>query len=298
MAYYYTAEPGNAVPLKSCASPKIHACGSPVKERGYHLTTSDDARPTVPSTKYPRVHRKPHGGPKTNWVLSTKYTDSETGLIYYGYRYYHPETGRWASRDPIAERGGRNLYGFVRNSPVIFTDYQGYGLNDPPSSLPTGCCDGKPYVSEWSCCCNKKILSKTPVVTGVKLCHGYIKGDKIFDLISAHTYVQCGDKGFGFYSKAHDEGKCAGKAFCDDGVIHDDDDKVYPETPNPKDGAGYAKCEDVKLSPCEYDIDAYKACVCSFSSGKTPYYLIGWNCGTFADYVISSCKDKAKKDCK
>jgi RHS repeat-associated protein len=225
-------------------------------------------------------------------------TTTVSGVHYYGYRYYQPEIGRWANRDPIAERGGRNLYGFVRNSPVIFTDYQGYGLNDPPSSLPTGCCDGKPYVSEWSCCCNKKILSKTPVVTGVKLCHGYIKGDKIFDLISAHTYVQCGDKGFGLYSKAHDEGKCAGKAFCDDGVIHDDDDKVYPETPNPKDGAGYAKCEDVKLSPCEYDIDAYKACVCSFSSGKTPYYLIGWNCGTFADYVISSCKDKAKKDCK
>ena len=111
MAYYYTAEPGNAVPLKSCASPKIHACGSPVKERGYHLTTSDDARPTVPSTKYPRVHRKPHGGPKTDWVLSTKYTDSETGLLYYGYRYYQSESGRWASRDPVTEEAFRVLPG-------------------------------------------------------------------------------------------------------------------------------------------------------------------------------------------
>jgi len=37
--------------------------------------------------------------------FSTKYTDEETGLLYYGYRYYVPETGRWGSRDPIEEPG-------------------------------------------------------------------------------------------------------------------------------------------------------------------------------------------------
>ena len=41
-----------------------------------------------------------------------------TGLYYYGYRYYDPETGRWLNRDPIEERGGVNLYGFVGNDPV------------------------------------------------------------------------------------------------------------------------------------------------------------------------------------
>jgi RHS repeat-associated protein len=50
--------------------------------------------------------------------FSTKYTDGETGLVYYGYRYYAPEMGRWLSRDPIAETGGVNLYGFVRNDAV------------------------------------------------------------------------------------------------------------------------------------------------------------------------------------
>jgi RHS repeat-associated protein len=34
---------------------------------------------------------------------------------YYGYRYYHPQTGRWINRDPIEEDGGLNLYGFVGN---------------------------------------------------------------------------------------------------------------------------------------------------------------------------------------
>ena len=33
--------------------------------------------------------------------FSTKYTDDETGLVYYGYRYYSPGLGRWLSRDPI-----------------------------------------------------------------------------------------------------------------------------------------------------------------------------------------------------
>ena len=39
-------------------------------------------------------------------------------LCYYGYRYYDPVTGRWPSRDPIEERGGMNLYGFVGNNGV------------------------------------------------------------------------------------------------------------------------------------------------------------------------------------
>ena len=50
--------------------------------------------------------------------FSTKLLDSEVTtapLYYYGYRYYDPLTGRWPSRDPIEERGGVNLYGFVGN---------------------------------------------------------------------------------------------------------------------------------------------------------------------------------------
>ena len=38
------------------------------------------------------------------FVGSTKFCDWETGLLYYGYRYYDPLTGRWPSRDPIGEK--------------------------------------------------------------------------------------------------------------------------------------------------------------------------------------------------
>jgi RHS repeat-associated protein len=57
--------------------------------------------------------------------FSTKYTDDETGLVYYGYRYYSPMLGRWGNRDPIEEDGGDNLYAFVSGSPVSSIDLLG-----------------------------------------------------------------------------------------------------------------------------------------------------------------------------
>jgi len=57
--------------------------------------------------------------------FSSKYLDDETGLYYYGYRYYDPATGRWLSRDPIGESGGLMLYGFANNNGVNLVDFLG-----------------------------------------------------------------------------------------------------------------------------------------------------------------------------
>jgi RHS repeat-associated protein len=57
--------------------------------------------------------------------FSTKYTDGETALVYYGYRYYSPELGRWPSRDPIGERGGHNVVAFVQNQSLGKLDFLG-----------------------------------------------------------------------------------------------------------------------------------------------------------------------------
>ena len=46
----------------------------------------------------------------------------------YGFRYYIPVSGRWASRDPIGEEGGINLYGFVGNNGVRYRDMLGQAL--------------------------------------------------------------------------------------------------------------------------------------------------------------------------
>jgi RHS repeat-associated protein len=57
--------------------------------------------------------------------FSTKYQDDETDLLYYGYRFYNASTGRWLSRDPLGQRGGSNLYGFVRGNPITRFDARG-----------------------------------------------------------------------------------------------------------------------------------------------------------------------------
>jgi RHS repeat-associated protein len=68
--------------------------------------------------------------------FSTKYEDDESDLLYYGYRYYKPSTGTWVNRDPIAEKGGINLYGFSRNDSVNHIDHLGLAYT-PPTVL--GC---------------------------------------------------------------------------------------------------------------------------------------------------------------
>lgn len=65
------------------------------------------------------------GGMSPPVGFSTKYEDIETGLYYFGHRFYDPEAGRWLSRDPIEESGGVNLYGFVGNNGVNRWDYLG-----------------------------------------------------------------------------------------------------------------------------------------------------------------------------
>ena len=57
--------------------------------------------------------------------FSTKYYDAETGLYYYGYRFYAPTLMRWLNRDPIGENGDINQYMFVKNTPLQKVDSKG-----------------------------------------------------------------------------------------------------------------------------------------------------------------------------
>jgi RHS repeat-associated protein len=94
-------------------------------------------------------------GPAANTTpfgFSTKYTDQETSLAYYGFRYYNPATGRWLNRDPIEEKGGVNPYGMVRNNPLNLIDRLGLDpvVVSPPVVAPgpmpgiPGTLDGPP----------------------------------------------------------------------------------------------------------------------------------------------------------
>ena len=82
---------------------------------------------------------------------SGKYTDDETGLVYYGRRYYIPSCGRWLSADPIEEVGGENLHMFISNDPANQIDRFGeeaaefVRIPGSPLPIPTSEWDFKYY---------------------------------------------------------------------------------------------------------------------------------------------------------
>ncbi|MGC4013099.1 MAG: RHS repeat-associated core domain-containing protein [Luteolibacter sp.] len=56
---------------------------------------------------------------------ATKYYDVETGLYYFGQRYYDPGTGTWLSREPLGESESLNLYAYCHNDPINRIDVLG-----------------------------------------------------------------------------------------------------------------------------------------------------------------------------
>jgi RHS repeat-associated protein len=62
----------------------------------------------------------------TPFGYSTKYTDGESGLVYYGNRIYSPKIGSWSSRDPMGDLVCHNLYQFVFGDPISFVDVLGF----------------------------------------------------------------------------------------------------------------------------------------------------------------------------
>jgi RHS repeat-associated protein len=63
---------------------------------------------------------------------SGKERDNETGLDYFGFRYYSGAQGRWTSPDaPFADQHPEDpqswsMYGYVRNNPLLYVDPNGY----------------------------------------------------------------------------------------------------------------------------------------------------------------------------
>ncbi|WP_235183107.1 RHS repeat domain-containing protein [Schleiferia thermophila] len=72
-------------------------------------------------------------GFSTPYRFNAKELDSESGLFYYGARYYHPMVSKWLSVDPMAhERVSWTPYNAMRCNPILNID-------------PTGALDGEYY---------------------------------------------------------------------------------------------------------------------------------------------------------
>jgi RHS repeat-associated protein len=59
-----------------------------------------------------------------------KERDDQTGLYYFGMRYYAAWLGRWANTDPIGVEDGINLFSYVSCNPIRYRDDTGLSGND------------------------------------------------------------------------------------------------------------------------------------------------------------------------
>ena len=63
----------------------------------------------------------------TPYLFNAKEFDEETGLYYYGARYYDPRLSLWISTDPLQEKYPyTNSYCFTSNNPIRFVDPDGH----------------------------------------------------------------------------------------------------------------------------------------------------------------------------
>jgi RHS repeat-associated protein len=69
------------------------------------------------------------------WRFSSKRIDDETGLVYFGRRYYDPYTGRWITADPQGYIDGPNLYIYLSHDPINHVDPFGLAAHHASQSF-------------------------------------------------------------------------------------------------------------------------------------------------------------------
>ena len=159
--------------------------------------------------------------------FSTKPWDDETGLGYWGYRYYDPRTGRWTSKDPIEERDAENLYEAVGNDPIDHSDMLGlatcaelygpcwkgawktYPFTTKKGVTVTVCeCDGAKFILfggskkggvTWPACCGAAFLSCLSRGGSLTSCHELFNKcrDSVDDTVIPVTRVMRSTVGVG-----------------------------------------------------------------------------------------------------
>jgi len=241
-------------------------------------------------------------------TFSSEITDTALGLQYYNFRHLNTLDGRWIGRDPIGERGGLLLYGFVGNDGVNKLDKLGltnnpgdFGWDNYNAPLTKDCCGGVEYDPRSHCCRDNERISREPVSTGVKIKCSLGRRDPWFNydwggIIPHHCWLEFPGGATGFYPNP-------------------DKNEFLPHRGRiawPKDG--YSKFDsehEVKISACQYDIQAFINCVSAdpggdnipFENGKysgfktsdRTYMCPYSDCRDYPGDLIESCKAKAMR---
>ncbi len=234
--------------------------------------------------------------------FSTQYADDVTGDLKYLYRDYNASTGRWNSRDPLSETGGKNLYWFVRNVPLTFVDIDGRidwsGIIVIPPLYPPiiayKCfqCGGKWFNPTTKCCCGDKAIERGQEKTSVKICtapsHSYNE--------VPHEWLETGESSIDVVA--------SDSIFGSPGRISVP--SIY--------AGNEKKCTPVEVDRCEYDPEAFVSAVNnllaryaalidpkkgSYDDPSWQYSVIGHHCADFVREIVDKAKESSRrKDCK
>ena len=232
------------------------------------------------------------------------------------------------SRDPIGEEaGGKGAYQILANSSLTSVDYLGLMVMMavlPPLQLP--CCGGIEYSPATSCCCdNFKIEKRGVKKTGVRRCVQMDRGAEFGPItlngLTQHAWLEYGAKtnAVGFYPI----GNTVPEWFVGtQGYV------------NPEDSYGgnrgrHVVCDELILSPCEYDFSKIEQCLSKQEFGppqciltlprppkvpiltlprppKVPifighpgYYYLGiYDCRHWSQETLDYCTRAGKRKCK
>lgn len=85
--------------------------------------------------------------PLSPWRFCGKrHEEAALGIIDFGFRFYHPQSGQWLTQDPLGESDGPNLYAYVSNNPASLIDRfglwgEGWSLKDAWDGFKDACID-------------------------------------------------------------------------------------------------------------------------------------------------------------
>jgi len=104
---------------------------------GLSLATDYTGETVQSASYYPYGETRESSGPENfQYKFTGQEEDPESGLYYYGARFYDPVIGRFISADSVVQAPGDpqtlNRYAYCRNNPLLYTDPTGhiFGIDD------------------------------------------------------------------------------------------------------------------------------------------------------------------------
>jgi len=218
------------------------------------------------------------GSADNSYHLTTKELDSDVGLYYFSARWYDPQVGRFISEDPVESD---NLYVFVNNNPIRFTDPFGLELKSVNVDEAMDVCACKIGVNccDWVHCIMGKMCNP-----------GYGKPkDPHLSTLNPGNIV-CWEKEQGFCQKCVGNPDTVGISGGHIGMVNGSSKVISCRNPDPKKGAGREKYQHPiwNGAPDNPDVRVKKP----DKEGQPPVNIVTHDPATYIYPILPKSKEK------